>query len=120
MSLGIHSECVPDLCGPYIRIFFEAHENGLADITYQTKEQTGLHDNFDTNDVRFWMAPEYREGKWKVPVMAQTSGSAFPSGNEFDQESAMRGEWLKVTMRHSLNEELYIKNVITNFEVSQF
>lgn len=104
----------------FAAIEVESAEIGFSDIEYKTLKQTGLHDNFDKNDSRFWMAPTYNEGKWKLPIKAQTSGSDFYSGDEFNTSSDMRGEWLKIQLRYNGNHNIFIKNLITNFEISNF
>jgi hypothetical protein len=100
----------------------EASETGFSEIRYYTLKQEGLHDNFDVNDIRFWLAPEYNEGKWKFPIQAQTNpdNEFYIEGYEFMEESKMRGEWLKININYLGTDEVFIKNIITNFEISNF
>ncbi len=101
-------------------IEIEASETGFTEIEYSTLKQTGYHDNFDRNDTRFWLAPTYAEGKWKLPIQAQTSGTQFFDGSEFNQNSDMRGQWLKIQLRNQNSNSIFVKNVITNYEISNF
>ena len=98
----------------------EASEVGFTEIKYNTLKQIGIHDSFDVNDSRFWIAPTYAEGKWKFPIQSQTNGSEFYSGNEYNNESEMRGEWLKININYNGNERQFIKSIITNYEISNF
>jgi hypothetical protein len=98
----------------------ESGDLGFTQIIYNTSSQTGLHDAFDVNDVRFWLRPEYVEGKWKFPIQVQTTptNSFFTNNIEMMINSNMRGEWLKINLNYSGIEDLYLKNIITNFENS--
>jgi len=98
----------------------ESAEIGFSEIQYSTLKQIGLHDTFNIDDERFWIAPTYLEGKWKFPIQSQTSGDDFYSGNEFDKESDMRGEWMKIELRYTGTERLFIKSIITYYEISNF
>lgn len=101
----------------YDSIEMEADPDGMKEIYYETLKQVGYHDVFSSTDARFWLAPEYMEGKWKLPIVQQTSND---STGEFYADSSMRGEWLKVTFVYQKNKRIFIKNNITNYEVSKF
>lgn len=77
-------------------------------------------------DGEFWRNPEYQEHTWRVPIVVDTSGSVGPLGsqefNTFENNSYMKGQWLKVTLKYmpksDKNIQFYLKNIITNFIIS--
>lgn len=98
----------------------EMSQYGLKEVYYYTEQQTGYHDNWDQNDSRFWLAPEYSENKWKFPIKPQTNPTDTLPVNEFNIDSYMTGTYMKVTLIGDSNNKVFIKNIITNFELSQF
>ena len=80
-------------------------------ITFATKYQTAVYD-FST--VNMWETPEYTEHKWRIPIMVQTSADS----DAFTANSELRGTWMKVTIVYNGSEDIELKNVITDFDVS--
>lgn len=104
----------------YASLEIESAAVGFTTVKYSTSNQEGLHDNFDKNDNRFWLAPSYAEGKWRFPIQSQTNGSDFFLEQEQNNGSDMRGEWMKVELTYNGTEHLFIKNAVTNYEISNF
>jgi hypothetical protein len=80
-------------------------------IIFTTLYQSGTYD-FSTTD--FWQVSEYLEHKWHVPIILQTSVQE----DAFKPDSEFRGAWLKVTLVFHTNEDIELKSVITDFDLS--
>lgn len=103
----------------------EMTEIELTQIIYETESQistyTFLSEENDAGDS-FWLHSEYQENEWQVPVFVQTE----TKGKDYDDDSDMRGHWMKVTLVYdpgSLTVDtgaiaIYIKKVITDFITS--
>lgn len=106
----------------YDALELDSAEIGYTNITYETLKQSGYHDNFDSNDTRFWIAPVYSEGKWRVPIQSTTTPTDdfFTDNTEYMYDSSMRGEWMKVSLIYKGTQAHYTKNVICNYEISNF
>lgn len=104
----------------YSHIEIETNDEEFYSIQYQTKDQIGLHDSFSNTDTRFWLQPIYREGKYLLPIMAQTTSATqfYNTSLEFMKDSYIRGEWMKITLDYNKNSSTFIKNVITDYEIS--
>lgn len=103
----------------YDSLEIEASETGIKEIQYSTLKQIGLHDNFDTDPNKFWLAPDYAEGSWKLPIQSQTTpGTSFFSTDEFMGDSDMRGKWMKIEVTFDGEEDFFLKSVISNYEIS--
>ena len=77
----------------------------------------------DTNDVaKFWKTPIFEEHQWKIPIDVQSSTNDGPNGTgaftAFEPGATMRGSWLKVTIKYSGTDRIYINNCITDFLIS--
>jgi hypothetical protein len=79
-------------------------------IVYETDKQ-GADTSFITGE--FWSEPEYLENKWHVPIVANTITS-----QEFLGDSAIVGHWMKVTIKYEQQVNSYIKQILTNFNIS--
>jgi hypothetical protein len=77
----------------------------------------------DTNDVaKFWKTPIFEEHQWKIPIDVQSSTNDGPNGTgaftAFEPGATMRGSWLKVTIKYSGTDRIFINNCITDFLIS--
>lgn len=79
-------------------------------ILYETQYQQGVY-LFDPSSASFWLLPEYNHHKWHVPITNQTSSEE----ENYDEDSEMQGNWMKVTIEYKGKKDLEIKNVITDF-----
>lgn len=95
-------------------------------VSWETEWQESKKDPFINKD-HFWSNPEYREHTWRVPIMPNQKDPADgPLGSNtfstFEVNSAMKGQWLKVTLRYrpkgNKDVQFFIKNIITNFLIS--
>lgn len=89
------------------------------DIEWSTEYQDSKFSSIDDQDD-FWRTPYFEDHVWNVPVSVaeQTGGADGPNGGtayeSFEEGSTMRGEWLKVKLTYRGNEEIYIKNIVTD------
>lgn len=116
----------------------------LESMSWETEWQTSTKNPF-LNVNEFWSNPEYFEHTWRVTVMPNSKVTnngpldiALPDSDRdvvperdfyiFEDNSNMRGKWLKVTLRYTgvpykgtitSANMLYIKNIITNFIISK-
>lgn len=116
----------------------------LESMSWETEWQTSTKNPF-LNVDEFWSNPEYFEHTWRVTVMPNSKVTnngpldiALPDSDSdvlperdfyiFEDDSNMRGKWLKVTLRYTgvpykgtitSANMLYIKNIITNFIISK-
>ena len=81
-------------------------------IEYRTDGQHSLQP-FTTDGVSFWRDPVWLENKWHIPIdLSQETGI------EYQVDSSMKGNYLKVTLSYKNKNIGYIKEVITNFQIS--
>ena len=88
----------------------ECIKENLYRILYETQYQEGVY-IFDPTSGSFWLLPEYNHHKWHVPIINQTSTEE----EDYDEDSEMQGNWMKVTIEYVGQKDLEIKNVITDF-----
>ena len=104
-----------DATGEIMKIFnsleLESCHIVFKSITFETQYQKAVYD-FTT--IKFWESPEYLEHKWQVPILVQSSSSE----DAFDQDSELIGKWMKVTIVYNGNEDIELKSVITDFDIS--
>jgi hypothetical protein len=90
-------------------------------ITWETEYQQSLKLPF-IEEEKFYSNPEYKEHNWTIPIIPNKNVSNGPNGttifNTFEPDSPMKGQWIKVKIRYTGTEYLYIKNIITNFLIS--
>jgi len=94
----------------------ESKKDELFRIIYTTLYQTGLFE-FDPDNTRFWMAPEYLEREWEIPIMVQTTTESS-EGGDFEEDSAISGLWIKITIEYKGSNDPEIRSIITNFDIS--
>ena len=82
----------------------------LYRLVYETMYQTGIY-LFQEEGSEFWFNSEYDLNKWNIPVAVQTS----EDGSLFQEESRMKGFWIKITIEYKGNNDLEIRSVATNF-----
>ena len=80
-------------------------------IKWETEFQESTRSPFDDSS-KFWDNPEYKGHKWHIPVNLQDTVKV----NDFDTDSDIRGSWMKVTLEIKRVDEVFIKNVETNFQ----
>ncbi len=89
------------------------------DIEWSTEYQDSKFISTEDKD-EFWRTPYFEDHVWYVPVSVaeQGTGNKGPEGTaayeSFEAGSTMRGEWLKVKLTYRGNEEIYIKNIVTD------
>lgn len=88
----------------------ECINDNLYRILYETQYQEGVY-LFDPSSASFWLLPEYNHHKWHVPITNQTSSEE----ENYDENSEMQGNWMKITIEYTGQKDLEIKNVITDF-----
>lgn len=102
----------------FTNLGIESIDNPFSRILYETAYQQGIH-NGDTSDdfqtVEFWRNPEYNVRRWELPIFVQTS----VQDNVFEQDSDMRGAWLKVTVEYLKNMPQQIVKTITKFIIGK-
>ena len=95
----------------------------LKQINYKTDLQEGVY-LYSRNSSEFWKDAEYFEGKLKLPIYVQTDpDTEFEDGSiELYKDSDMKGTFLVVTLVYeplTNAEKITLRNVITNFNISQ-
>jgi hypothetical protein len=99
----------------YEKIFsslrINAPEINLILIDYETEYQKGRW-NFKKGKEHD--AAEYIEGDWNIPLVRdkEKNNDVYGQGSEF------RGRWLKVTLAYKGNKEMYIRSLLTEFDIS--
>jgi len=83
----------------------------LSSITFTTQYQEGYY-SFGSSD--FWNVAEYLEHKWHVPVIIQTSAD----NDAYETTSELRGIWIKVTLVYEGDQDIELKSVISDFDIS--
>jgi hypothetical protein len=81
-------------------------------IKYNTDGQTSTQP-FNTDGSQFWRDPVWLENRWQVPI--DVSGLI---SNEYTIDSCMKGAYLKTTLSYNKKLQGYIKEIITNFQIS--
>jgi len=99
----------------------ESSSTAFSSINYATEYQEGDQDPFLATEI--WLTPEFLEHKWRVPIAVQTTPSTeFPGsgidGTTFFADADIRGTWMKVTLRYYGTDDIFIKNAITKFLIS--
>ena len=84
-------------------------------IKFETENQKADKIPFDSLGIEFWSDPEWLENKYYMPIQC----SNIPNDNEFEDDSQMRGTYLKVTMAYRGREQKYIKSILTEFTISE-
>jgi len=88
----------------------------FSKIEWETEFQKGeLNPFVDPTDVRFYAQPEYLEHKWNVPIFVKTD----PIEDQYQPDSDMRGTYLKTTLSYNGNIPIFIKEFLTNYEISK-
>lgn len=98
--------------------FIESNDNPFSRILYETAWQQSIHNGDAPDDfrtVQFWRNPEYNVRRWEIPIFVQTSGT----DNVFNQESDMRGAWLKVTVEYLKTVPQQIVKTVTKFIIGK-
>lgn len=97
----------------YDAIAIESQKESFDKIEYETPFQKATQSPF-VDPIKFWLDPEYQEGKWKLPIKeADTSTTS-----QYSVESQMKGEWLKVSLYYKRKIRMMIKNIQTIFKIS--
>jgi len=87
-------------------IHAKTQETAFSKIIVETDTQLFEKTPFE-NAARFWDNPEYLEGKWRFPVPADL------------EDMNMQGQWMKVTLYfNDLTEQMYIREILSNFIIS--
>jgi len=94
-------------------LLIECKDEPLFRILYETMYQTGTYE-FQTDGAQFWLNSIYEEHKYSVPVVVQTG----PNEDQFEENSQMRGLWMKITIEYKGAKDIEIKSVETNFDPS--
>lgn len=97
----------------YLSMEVEMNRYNLFQIDYATQYQTSTH-NWVTDAGKIWIAPQYLEHKWVLPINIQTG----PSTDVFNPGTNMRGKWLLTTLTYQGTDRIEIKNVKTNYILS--
>jgi hypothetical protein len=98
----------------FCNMVVESSNEPFDRIEYNTKNQYALHQISGIGYPRPWIDPEYIEDGWRIPVCTQTSDSK----DDFDKDSNMRGRWMKVTLTGINAVQVFIKNILSNFTIS--
>ena len=94
-------------------IVIEGTNQPFDRMEYYTKNQYALHDWTVTYE-RPWLDPEYIEDGWRIPIATQTSSTT----DGYEADANMRGRWLKVILTGTKAIQVFIKNILTNFTIS--
>lgn len=90
-------------------------------IKWETEYQFSEKNPF-INNINFWSNPEYREHIWRVPIEPNQNVNNGPTSTDdfksFEQDSQMKGQWIKVSMKYSGDNEFVLRDVVTNFIIS--
>ncbi len=95
-------------------LLIEMNDVQLDSIFYETDYQTGEYD-FKSTDIAD--KSEYIDYEWQTPITLQARSV---SGIDYEADSELVGKWLKITLIYSPTteaQEIYIKKVITNFDI---
>jgi hypothetical protein len=98
--------------------FIESNDNPFSRVLYETAYQQSIHNGDAPDDfrtVQFWRNPEYNVRRWEIPIFVQTSGT----DNVFNQESDMRGAWLKITVEYLKTVPQQIVKTVTKFIIGK-
>ena len=106
-------ENTADLVKYYGDIKILTNATSFSELVLQTLYQLETRNPFiDPN--KFWLNAEYLDHKWRIPIGKQTS----PKANEFEADSRIRGAWMKMSLTYSGEEEVFVKFVDTEFNLS--
>lgn len=83
----------------------------LQKIDFEADYQRSSLDPFSGNE--FYLEPEYLENKWCGPIPLNELNK-----QEFFEESAMKGYWLKMTLYYNGNQSIFVRKIITYFNQS--
>ena len=91
-------------------IFINSGETPFYRVDYITdKQQSSI--GFITG--QYWSDPEYLENKWQLPVIIADSGNS-----EYPQESSLSGHYMIVTLYYNSKNYSYIKDILSNFNIT--
>lgn len=86
----------------------------LTKILYETELQKGEY-TFTEDSAEFWKDSEWVEGSWLVPIIRENIAD---SDAYYEDDSILRGRWLKITLEFVASNNFYITEIITEFKQS--
>jgi hypothetical protein len=106
----------------------ESQQEPFTSIEYMTKDQQSIIPFID--NIQYWTMPEYLSHHWQVPIHVDTTSiteQRADYGNDYYyRDSAMVGDWLRVTIEYSNRYDymkeikpIFITSVMTNFNLSR-
>ena len=85
----------------------------LESLEYITERQDGKY-SFVSNGAEGYLNSEYLEGDWNIPIIRDRA----KKDDIYIEDSEFRGRWLKVTLTYKGNKDLYIRSIISKFDIS--
>lgn len=104
----------------YDNIVITSNNRVFSAIKFETQHQTAEQRPFQpTNE--FWYAPTYRENEWRLPIR-RADNIKEPELNIYDDfgfdKTPMRGRYLIVELEYDGDKELWVRELMTYFNLS--
>lgn len=99
----------------YSHLSIESNEEEFNKIEFSTQYQGATLYPYIQAD-RFWLEPVYHEGQWDTNIPVQDTAT----DNEYEAGSQLRGKWMKVVLEYYQAQFQYVKNIQTDFIISNF
>jgi hypothetical protein len=93
---------------------YHSEDQPYSKVLWETEYQAGGLIPFIDNN-RFYALPVYSEHKWQVPIFVKTN----PTESQYQPDSDMRGTFLKTSLYYDGNMPIFIKEILTNYEISK-
>jgi hypothetical protein len=104
----------------YDNIVITSNNRVFSSIKFETQHQVAEQRPFQpTNE--FWYAPTYRENEWRLPIR-RADNIKEPELNIYDDfgfdKTPMRGRYLIVELEYDGDKELWVRELMTYFNLS--
>jgi len=86
----------------------------LNRILYETELQKGEY-TFTEDSTEFWKDARWIEGSWLVPIIRE---NVADREDYYEEDSNLRGRWLKITLEFDNDIDFSITEIITEFKQS--
>jgi len=104
----------------YDNIVITSNNRVFSAIKFETQHQVAEQRPFQTTN-EFWYAPTYRENEWRLPIR-RADNIKEPELNIYDDfgfdKTPMRGRYLIIELEYDGEKELWVRELMTYFNLS--
>jgi len=104
----------------YDNIIISSNNRVFSAIKFETQHQVAEQRPFQPT-TEFWYAPTYRENEWRLPIR-RADNIKEPELNIYDDfgfdKTPMRGRYLIVELEYDGNKELWVRELMTFYNIS--